>query len=482
MLILTDREKRILSKASKIVLARRSFWHYCKVIDPEFYRDDRLHLVKLCTVLNNFFFGLPLDPSGKVYKNLMINIPPRFGKTRTLVHWTDWALGKDNSHRILTWSYNDDTAGDFSKYARDGITMEKIDPDDIVFSDVFPNTKVKQGSASAYKWALEGQHFNYLGSGVQGSVTSKGGTIQLVDDPIKGAIEALNENHCEDVWQRYTSTFLSRIEPRVQDTLKVMCMTRWSKGDPCGRLLQIEPEKWYVLKMEAMDKTTGEMLCPEFLSKDKYNDIKGPMMPEIFAANYHQEPIDIIGKLYPSLKKYTDLPEDNNHKSLIAPVYAYIDTADEGDDWLCCVIYGFYQGRAYVLDVYYTKAGMEITEPETAKRLMDFNVNLCKIESNSGGRGFARNVQRILWDEYKRRDIIIKWFHQSQNKQGRIISQSNNVMENIFFPVDAATRWPAFWEHINAFQKEGKSKNDDAEDALTGVAENMGPKTVKFLK
>ncbi|KAK9679493.1 hypothetical protein QE152_g40005 [Popillia japonica] len=73
---------------------------------------------------------------------------------------------------------------------------------------------------------------------------------------------------------------------------------------------------------------------------------------------------------------------------------------------------------------------MEITEPETAKMLYEDGVNVADIESNNGGRGFARNVQAILKDKYKSNRCNIKPFHQSQNKQSRILSNSTWHMGN----------------------------------------------------
>lgn len=436
----------------------------------------------MCTILNNFYYGLPLDASGKIYTNIVLNTPPQHGKTRTLVNFTDWVLGKNQEERIITGSYNDETASDFSKFARDGITQDKNDPDDIVFADIFPGVKIKRGSASFTKWALEGQHFNYLGAGMGGSVTSKGATIQIVDDLIKGAKEALNANYLDDAWLWYTSTFLSRISAEADRLLRIVCMTRWHKKDVCGRLLKAMPGEWFILKLEAYDPEKDEMLCPDFLDKKTYEDIKRLMMPEIFRANYHQEPIDIKGRLYKKFKTYTKLPADENGFVLFSKIRAYCDTADTGDDFLCNVIFGVYEGRAYVLDVYYTKEGMEVTEPETAKRLNEFNVNVADIESNSGGRGFARAVQRILWEVHKTRKVNVHWFHQSKNKKSRILSESANVQENVLFPVDWQQRWPEFYSAVSDYQKEGKNAHDDAPDTLTGVVEWMDKNLIEVLK
>jgi predicted phage terminase large subunit-like protein len=172
-------------------------------------------------------------------------------------------------------------------------------------------------------------------------------------------------------------------------------------------------------------------------------------------------------KLYKSLKTYTDLPRDGMGQPVYEKIKAYVDTADEGDDYLAAGLYLLYQGSAYLLDVYYTQDGMETTESELARRLVQHRVNLAEIESNSGGRGFARNVQRIL-QEWGASGVIVSWFHQSKNKNSRILSQSSNV------PVDWATRWPVFYEHVTNYQKAGKHKHDDAEDMLTGIAERLG--------
>lgn len=133
---------------------------------------------------------------------------------------------------------------------------------------------------------------------------------------------------------------------------------------------------------------------------------------DIWSANYQQEPIDLKGRLYSNFKTYTgDLPT-------FKQVRAYIDTADEGDDYLCCIIYGAtFQNEAYVLDVIYTKAPMEITENAVAHALYINGVNKAKFESNNGGRGFARSVRRILLEKLGTNKCVIKWFHQSKTNK-----------------------------------------------------------------
>ena len=210
------------------------------------------------------------------------------------------------------------------------------------------------------------------------------------------------------------------------------------------------------------------MLCPEILSYESYVQKTRLMGSEIAAANYQQEPIDTKGRLYSSFKTYDTLPKSFDR------IANYTDTADTGSDYLCSINYGVYHGEAYVLDVLYTKDAMEITEPATAKMLFDGNVNLADIESNNGGRGFARNVERELKEKFRSNRCVIRPFHQSENKVARILSNSTWVMEHIYFPANWRDRFPDFYDAMTRYQKEGKNAHDDAPDAVTGIAEKLG--------
>ena len=416
-----------------------------------------------------------LKPDGVPYKKLMINLPPQHGKTRTLVHFCNWILGINNKERIICASYNDGTAADFSRYVRDNIQKEAIEEEDIVYSDIFPTTRIKHGDASVGRWALEGQFFNYLGAGVGGSITSKGATVLIVDDPIKGAIEAFNDLYLEKNWTWYSSTLQSRVSAHGGEPIEIVMMTRWSALDICGKILADEDmsSDWYQLKLPAcLNEETGEMLCPDMLSFKRFKDVEKIMNPMIFNPNYRQKPIQAIGALYKGLSTYDQVPRDENGREIWEAIKSYTDTADEGKDYLCSIIYGVFLRRAYVLDVYYTKSAMEITEPEMARRHNEYQVGFAKVESNNGGRGFARNVERIHFELYKKR-LPISWFHQSKNKKARLFAGSSDVIRNVYFPTDWMIRWPEYANAMLTYTKEGQNEHDDAPDATTGVIETI---------
>ena len=481
-------ELETLLRQQEIDKGVQDFWLYCQLKAPKYYTDSKPYLRTLCTVLQNFYEGKLIREDGQPYRKLMLNLPPRFGKTRTMTNFSQWMLGKNQQERIILGSYNDNTAGDFSKYVRDGIEEARQEEDSYIFSDFFPGVKMKFGTNSYYKWALEGQFFTYLGAGIGGSITGKGGSVLMIDDPVKNELEAFNEERMQTIWNWYTGTFLSRGDTEAQseseialDPLEIITMTRWSGGDLCGRIVASEDKRnWYVFSLKAYDEATDTMLCERVLSRTRYEDLKKKMIPEIFWANYLQETLEVKGLLYKQLKTYTKLPQDQDGKLLIEGIFNYTDTADEGSDFLCSINYAVFQKEAYITDVLYTKEGMESTEPETAKLLFEGKVNRAKIESNNGGRGFARNVQRLLKENHSSNSTIVEWFHQSENKQSRILSQSAFVQEHIYFPVNWKDRWPQFYKAIATYLKEGKNRNDDAQDCITGVAENLSGVKLEF--
>ena len=117
---------------------------------------------------------------------------------------------------------------------------------------------------------------------------------------------------------------------------------------------------------------------------------------------------------------------------------------------------------------------MEETEEALAKMLLDNKVNRIRVESNAGGRPFARNVERILFEKYNSNYTDVTYFHQNKNKESRILTNSVWVMKHIYFPFNWRDRFPNLYKDLNKFQREIKAnKHDDCADALTGVAETM---------
>ena len=246
---------------AKIELARRDFWRYCNLKAPKFYKKDRQFLIDFCHDLQDFY-----QSDDEV---LIVNMPPRHGKSRTAQCFVEWILGQNQTEKIMTGSYNETLSTSFAKGVRNTIAEEKADEMRAVYSDVFPGVSIKQGDGAMNLWSLEGGYNNYLATSPTGTATGFGATILIIDDLIKSALEANNADTLEKHWEWFTNTMLSRLE---EGGKIIIIMTRWHSLDLAGRALDFYTEagaKVRHISYKALQED-GTMLCPEILSLRSY--------------------------------------------------------------------------------------------------------------------------------------------------------------------------------------------------------------------
>lgn len=159
----------ILTEATQIrakcVLASVSLFDYCKIVDSDDFYDEETapYLKEMCDAIQEFEY----DDN----EALIINMPPRHGKTRTVNNAITWLLGKNPRYKIIEGTYNTSLSRKSSKRVRNNISELKREGR-IVFSQVFPKVTIKQGSGAVDYWGLTGnQEDNYLATAPNGSAT-----------------------------------------------------------------------------------------------------------------------------------------------------------------------------------------------------------------------------------------------------------------------------------------------------------------------
>ena len=445
---------------AKIELSKRFFFDYCNLMMPKFYKRDRKYLLEVCNEFQSFL-------NDDEHDVLVLNMPPRHGKSLTLSKFVEWVLGNDHTKKIMTGSYNETLSTVFAKNVRDTIQENKADITRVVYSDVF-DAKIKYGDAKMNLWSLEDGYNNYLATSPTGTATGFGADIIIIDDVIKNAEEANNAMVLDKHWDWFVNTMLSRLESGGKIIIN---MTRWHSEDLAGRALRELPKTGYRVKhinFRAHDEKTDTMLCEEVLSIMDYKRKVLTMGSDIASANYQQKPIDIKGRLYGEFKTY-------NTRSEYRKIWHYCDTADTGKDYLCSIVWGeTNDGYMDVLDVIYTQKPMEYTETAVADQLVNNKVNSSRIERNNGGRSFARSVRDKIQGKVS---CSVDDFYQGTNKESRIYSNSHWIEQYVRFPHDWRTRFPEYYQAMTTYQKTGKNKHDDAPDATTGIAETMATGT-----
>lgn len=435
------------------------------------------HHKRICNALDDVI-------SGKIRK-LIINIAPRYGKTELAVkNFISYGLALNPSSKFIHLSYSDDLAHDNSEEIRDIVKSEE-------YQRLFPYVQIKRGTDSKKKWnttagggvyaVSTGGQITGFGAGEVDDIDDKeiGAEIDsiskearfagaiVIDDPIKPE-DALSDVKREKINQRFETTIRNRVNSR--NTPIIIIMQRLHENDLCGYLMKTEPGEWTVLSLPAIENEADGKEVPLWDFKHTLDELHhlNKIDPFTFETQYMQNPTPMVGLMYGVFKTYKEIPYTNR-----AIRKNYTDTADTGIDKLCSIDYIDTEIGNFILNVLYTDAPMEVTEPKVATMLAKDGITVANIESNNGGRGFARNVEkqsRIIGND----ETEIKWFHQSGNKEVRIFTRSAEVMNLTYMPEGWETLFPEFHAEIKSFRKFGKNAHDDGADALTGTVEKRG--------
>ncbi len=372
---------------AKCILASKSLFDYCKIVDSnEFYNEEKAsYLKEMCKAIQEF--------ENDDNEALIINMPPRHGKTRTVNNSVNWLLGRNPKYKIMEGCYNVQLSRRSSKKVRNAI-LQNTQVNRIVFKQVFPKVEIKKGSASIDNWGLEGnEEENYLATAPNGSSTGIGADFLILDDTIKKKYEAYHKEYLRQLFEDwFCDTLYSRLEGKRKI---IIVMTRWSTGDMAGRLMQMFDEqgrKYKLISKKAYDNKTNTMLNSSILNKHQYDNLIKTIGEDIVKANYDQEPVDLKGCLYKRFLEYDPADirsiDNPNGKIIFKDIRCRCDTADTGDDFLCSIVYGVTRdNQAYVLPInaiIYTQDDMETTEKQVAKQLLDNNVMVFRPESNNG--------------------------------------------------------------------------------------------------
>lgn len=415
---------------------------------------------------------------------LIINLPPRFGKTEICTkNFIAYGLCLNPAATFLHLSYSSDLAIDNSRKIREMLSEDTIR---LLFG-------INITSKNNMKWYTDkggGLYATSTGGQVTGFGAGKvdsenedekeqlafdefipyrdskfSGAI-IIDDPIKPE-DALSDNLREKVNLRFESTIRNRVNSR--NTPIIIIMQRLHENDLCGYLMGIEQDKWKVVSLPAIQRNENgeeESLWPHRWSLAELKHFQ-EINSYVFETQYMQNPTPLEGLMYHDFKTYEILPPMAKGVRV-----NYTDTADTGADYLCSVCANVYKDAIYVTDVLYTKKPMEFTEQATAQMLCKRETQMCMIESNNGGRAFSRNVERLT-REYGNRKTWFRPFTQTKNKQVRIFSRSAEVNNMILFPSDWESRWPEFARGVKGYRKEGGNAHDDHVDVLTALVEHM---------
>jgi predicted phage terminase large subunit-like protein len=437
-------QKREMARdAIKQEAARRMFWYWCMYYDPLFFKS-RPFLREIADALQRVEEG--------TIKSLSVSLPPRAGKSYITSLYCAWVLGKNPSESIMR---NTCTATLYLKFSYDVRAIIKSDK----FSEVF-DVSLSEDKKNLQGWNTnQAKMVSYFGAGVGGTIIGFGATkIAITDDLYRGLEDALSDTKNDRIIQWKEATHDSRME---SGCARIDIGTRWSVNDIIGRNMDkgYYEESIVVAALNDNDKS----FCEAVMTTDEYLEKRNKTAKEIWLAEYQQQPVDITGRLFGDINVITE-DEFKPLADKIDGCLAYVDVADQGDDYCAALVVAVVNERMYVVDYLYTKDNTDVTIPLVAAMLNKWKAGYVRVESNSMGAMFSRELQR------QTKTKVLQVVNQT-NKMTRILMQSAFIINNYnWVKYDRNVHSLQFIEAMYSFSKEGRNKNDDAPDCAAGLS------------
>lgn len=244
------------------------------------------HLKYLSLILTNAF----LKQQGV---RIAVSMPPRHGKSELMSRrLPEWLLYWRPESRIILSSYEAGYAAEWGRKVRDDLNAESS----------FFGFGVRNDSSAADHWETT-KGGSMITAGAGGAITGRGADLFIIDDPIKNAEEAASPTRRNTIWDWYTSTAYTRLEPNAN---VVLMMTRWNEDDLYGRIKAEQPKKWVFINVPAISENEddplkrpiGEALWPQRYDVPALMDIKDTLGSYYWSALYRGSPIPQEGTMF----------------------------------------------------------------------------------------------------------------------------------------------------------------------------------------
>jgi len=426
-------------------LSRRSLWDFCRYYDPTFF-NNRLFLKEIADAFQEI--------EEKTIKSLSVSMPPRAGKSYITSLFCAWTIGRNPEKSVMR---NTCTATLFLKFSYDVRAIVKSDK----YRKVFSHVTLSDDKSNLQGWNTNtSKQVGYFGAGVGGTIIGFGASnVAITDDLYRGIEDALSDTVNDRINQWKESTHDSRFE---SGCARIDIGTRWSLNDVIGRNIESKIYDKSII-VSAMNDA-GESFCEDVLTTAEYIEKKKRTAPEIWEAEYQQQPVDMKGRLFNNLnfltkEEFAEITKSNPIEGCLG----YVDVSDQGADYTSVAICAIIKKQLFIVDYLMTRDNTDITIPQTAAMLDKWNVSYCRVESNAMGAMFSRQLQ------LQTRTKILQ-VHNTQNKITRIIMSSAHVMNSMIFIRNGDNQSELFIQNVLSFSKEGKNKNDDAPDCLAGLS------------
>lgn len=441
----------------------------------ERFYQPRRHILKLAVDKIQRLVDDELD-------ELFLSMPPRVGKTSLLLFLYTWLLGRNSEMSNLYSAYSDV----ITKAFYNGILETLTDSVTYKWQDVFPDAHIVQTNAADETINIDRKKrypsltCRSLYGTLNGACDCNG--FLITDDLIGGIEEALNRDRMISAWSKVDNNLL----PRAKQGAKILwCGTRWSMIDPAGLrmdLLHNDP----VFRSRRVDEINlpalnehdesnfvyryGVGFDTEYFhqrraSFERNNDMASWM------AQYMGSPIEREGTLFsPEEFRFYDgtLPEGEPDR-----VFAAVDPAFGGGDYVAMPVCAQYGEDIYVHDVVYSDADKRVTLPLIAGAAERNGIKAIHIEASKALQSYVDELREELRKRGLHVNLTSKAASTAVGKEKRIYDKAPDIRDHMIFRADGyrSKEYSLFMQNVYSFKVIGKNKHDDAPDSLAMAAD-----------
>lgn len=440
------------------LLCRTSFKYFVQIFHYYLYKRDFIfkpfHL-DIIKHLESLVFGTNKK------QNLLINMPPRMGKSQLMQYFVAWGYAINNQSNYILTSYGDSLVLKFSDTVKS-----------IVDSDLYKllfNVEInKKNKAKEFWKTTDGGELRATSMG--GTITGFGAGIMedgwggalIIDDPLK-ADDYKSEAELANCVDFYTNTLKSRLN-NTDKTPIILIMQRLSVDDLTGYILANEAENWEHVKYQGLDEDSETALWPEKVPTTTLLEWK-KLLPFFYYSQYQQEPI-ILGGAVIKREWFNYYPVGMEYE--YTRIFIVGDTAmkvKQHNDYSVFGVFGItMQGKMHLLD--FLRGKWEA--PELKKRLVELwnkwveqGCGAVYIEDKASGVGLIQELKALT-------GIPIIGLKADKDKLTRAESALPHIEAgNVLLPQDPTYGSnPDILSECEAFTRDDSHKHDDIVDVL----------------
>ena len=427
---------------------------------------------------------------------IFVNCPSRVGKTQIVKMGYLWYGSKNPEMSNLYTAYSDKITSGFY----DGLIELMTDPT-YTYKEIFPSNLDKKlitdGKDLTIDLIRKKSYPTFTMRSIYGTLNGACDCsgLAVADDLFSGIEEALSVDRQITVWGKFDNNFMKRLKRKA----KLINMgTRWAPQDVQGRRLELlehnekyKNRRWYAIIIPALDENDESNFDYPYdlgYSTEDYHMIRASFEENDDMASWYaqdqQEPIDRLGALFtPDNMKFFN-PEIDLPVGVPDRIFAAVDPAYGGGDYVAMPICYQYNQEYYIVDAVFNDGDKKITIPEVTGRMAH---HLEQFENKTAEVHFEETKTTTEYREkcqekWKEMSIPVNTTHKAAPtkiaKEDRIKNHAPDIRSLYFVDINHRSKeYNMFFQNVLKFKYDGKNKHDDAPDSLAQLCDMIYGRT-----